>query len=173
MTHHLSIDLPPTRWMRPVRTKWGTFNPHQKKLDFIKALLKKMWKRDPLNGCLFVKMVFVMPIALSLTPKKRSALVNQYHCKDPDIDNLQKFYLDVMSGIVCLDDCQFSHVEALKVYGEKPRVDIMLSKLDAKIVAQEYLENMMLFDQSQRVETGARAAFSSDSFVDSDQSGGM
>jgi len=48
------------------------------------------------------------------------------HVKKPDIDNIQKLFFDVMSGLIYHDDNQIWKVEAKKLYSEIPRTCIKL-----------------------------------------------
>jgi Holliday junction resolvase RusA-like endonuclease len=60
----------------------------------------------------------------SLSTKKKISLINHYHRKKPDIDNLVKFYLDALKGILWEDDAQIPHLTASKFYCDQPRTEI-------------------------------------------------
>jgi Holliday junction resolvase RusA-like endonuclease len=48
------------------------------------------------------------------------------HIFKPDIDNLLKFYLDVMNEIVYEDDRQITYASVKKYYNHKPRIEIII-----------------------------------------------
>ena len=82
------------------------------------------------KGPISINLWFGMPIPKS-TPKKASQLMkngNVPHIKKPDIDNLIKFYLDVMNGEVFEDDKQVYKLRAIKTYSEDPITEIIINK---------------------------------------------
>jgi len=48
------------------------------------------------------------------------------HAKKPDYDNVEKFILDVLSGVVYEDDRQVYKAQAKKEYSENPRTEIFI-----------------------------------------------
>lgn len=52
--------------------------------------------------------------------------VPYYKSNKPDIDNLIKFYMDCMNGLVYKDDAQVVSINAQKVYGSKDYIHIKL-----------------------------------------------
>lgn len=110
------------------------YNPSEKdqkdiKIQIEKQLLNKTVKDTLIfaQGCaLDIQIVFYMPIQKSVSKSKRSALnLNPHICK-PDLDNLAKFYLDCMSGLVFHDDNQVSSLMLHKVYSENPKTTIQV-----------------------------------------------
>lgn len=69
-----------------------------------------------------LSMSFYMPIPSSISAKKKQEL--KHHIKKPDIDNLQKFCLDCLNGVLFRDDRQVYKIEAVKLYSEDPRTQI-------------------------------------------------
>lgn len=65
------------------------------------------------------------------------------HVAKPDLDNLAKFYLDCMNGIVYKDDCQIKNLFLKKRYSKNPRTVIEIKEmkknymntLDKKIIS--------------------------------------
>lgn len=49
-----------------------------------------------------------------------------YHIVKPDVDNILKFYLDVLNKIVVKDDNQVVEVRARKIYSSKPGVHLRI-----------------------------------------------
>ena len=46
------------------------------------------------------------------------------HITKPDIDNLSKFVMDALQGILWDDDCYINALDAKKAYSDKPRTEI-------------------------------------------------
>lgn len=59
----------------------------------------------PMEGAIFVSIVFAMPRPKSKT-RKTIANWRYWHEQTPDIDNLEKAVLDALKGFAWLDDCQ-------------------------------------------------------------------
>ena len=72
---------------------------------------------------------FIMPVPKS-SPKWFKKLVAegapQPHYKKPDVDNLEKFLLDSMQGIVYHSDAQVFKMDSVKLYGVQPRTEVTL-----------------------------------------------
>jgi Holliday junction resolvase RusA-like endonuclease len=70
-----------------------------------------------------------MPIPKSTSKKKRAQLIGNPHVIKPDIDNLAKFALDVLNGIVYTDDACVFDLKVVKEYAEKPHTSIIISNV--------------------------------------------
>jgi len=79
-----------------------------------------------LEGPVYARITFYMPIRASMSKKKKASLKGTHHVKKPDIDNLQKLYFDLLEGIAYTRDSQIAEVTAKKVYDTDPRVEIEL-----------------------------------------------
>ena len=53
-----------------------------------------------------------------------------YHMQKPDIDNLIKFYLDCMNGIIIEDDKQVIEINSGKYFGSLEKTFIIISELE-------------------------------------------
>jgi Holliday junction resolvase RusA-like endonuclease len=71
-----------------------------------------------------VEFEFFFPMPNSWSTAKKFQLLHCYHTVKPDIDNLQKFYMDAANGILWKDDKNISKVSCIKVYGENPKTII-------------------------------------------------
>jgi Holliday junction resolvase RusA-like endonuclease len=71
-----------------------------------------------------VEFEFFFPIPASLSNVKKHSLMYTYHTVKPDIDNLQKFYMDAANGVLWKDDKNISKISCIKVYGENPKTII-------------------------------------------------
>ncbi|MDA7028481.1 RusA family crossover junction endodeoxyribonuclease [Bacillus sp. CLL-7-23] len=105
--------------------------------DFIKWEAKKQMKNEPFElGALHVDITFVMPIPKSWSKKKQQQSIRTLHTKKPDIDNLVKGVFDALNKIAWKDDNQVSKVTACKKYGEKPGIEVQITR------ASEEWENL-------------------------------
>ena len=62
------------------------------------------------------------------------------HIKKPDVDNLIKLYLDVISGIVMEDDNCVAIGSAVKIYSTNPRTEIYIEETDRILTINEVWE---------------------------------
>lgn len=56
----------------------------------------------------------------------------KFNTKKKDCDNLLKFYLDCLNGLVWKDDAQVCHIDAWKHYSEDPRTEIIVNGLEGR-----------------------------------------
>jgi Holliday junction resolvase RusA-like endonuclease len=87
--------------------------------------------------------LFPPPATDSLKERNRKLWGLQPYCKKPDIDNLEKFYLDCATGIIWPDDSIVSVIRSKKCYDENPRteMEIMVKKdLNVDVITQKVLE---------------------------------
>ena len=73
------------------------------------------------------------------TKKKDLLKVGTPKATMPDIDNLAKYYLDVMNDLVYDDDRFVSALWCEKLYSVKPKVVIIISTMDKKMVNEHAL----------------------------------
>ena len=71
---------------------------------------------------LALDIIFFMPIPKSLSSIKKRQRENGLiaHICKPDLDNLEKFVLDCLNGLVFKDDAQICEMRAKKIYSSKP-----------------------------------------------------
>lgn len=85
--------------------------------------VRSQYQEDPLKTPLLVDLDFIVPIP-SHTSKVRTRLMLQNDLPPmvkPDLDNLIKFILDCLNGILFDDDSQIVEISARKKYGSIPR----------------------------------------------------
>jgi Holliday junction resolvase RusA-like endonuclease len=127
-----SVDINPIAKGRPRFCRRGirvlTFTP-QKTRSFENELILKSRQhapRNPLTGPIVLEISFYMPI-----PASRSKVIGTNtdipHLTKPDLDNLLKGVSDAFNGLFWEDDSQVWRVVAVKLYAEKPRIDIKVS----------------------------------------------
>jgi Holliday junction resolvase RusA-like endonuclease len=123
------IELPgkPTPAARPRVTRFkNTFDPKYKEKKSAKALIAQQWKQDPLDCPLTLDITFHMPLPESWSGKKKAAHKDRPHVSKPDTDNLLKFCMDSMNGLVFQDDSCIYSLHALKIYSEQPKTIIKI-----------------------------------------------
>ena len=122
------LDVPPISWQR-AKLSGNRFYDGQK-ADKVKCglLLLRQHGDEPLfNTACEMFIVFFMPIPASKKKRNKS----NYHSTVPDIDNLIKFNLDMIRGVIITDDRILSSIKAFKVYddGEGPRTEFTIKEL--------------------------------------------
>ncbi len=115
------------KYIRPNAQRYLTY----KKLIQM-HVLSQVKRRELLTGPLAVTVCFTMPIPQSWSKKKKLAVVGEWHCKKPDIDNLVKGLFDSMNGLVWTDDNQVAVVKSFKIYGEDPKIEVHVEECDIK-----------------------------------------
>lgn len=93
----------------------------QKGEKFAASINIKFWHKD--------KPFFLGPLHLTITFFMQSTRKKGWHDLRPDLDNLIKFVLDVMNGIVYNDDKQVVKITAEKIYDKEPRTEITIEEL--------------------------------------------
>lgn len=100
------------------------------KLDAISQLPKDFVPYDCPIGA---KVLYVFPLLSSFSKKKKNAIMDgEVIHKDtkPDItDNLNKGLFDALEGVVFVNDSRVCKIEAEKIYGFTPRIEIEFYKL--------------------------------------------
>lgn len=93
--------------------------------------IRSQFRAQPLLIPLGLDLLFFMPIPASLSSVKKKQMENGLigHVKKPDLDNLQKFLLDCMNGLVFKDDSQVCEIRAKKIYSSKPGTTVRIIPL--------------------------------------------
>lgn len=92
---------------------------------------RAMGSRDLFAGAvsLVVTAVFTIPKSWSQKRRAQNLVTPEFVVKRPDLDNIIKSLCDGMNGVVWVDDCQVGLTTGSKVYGEHPRVDVVVDVL--------------------------------------------
>lgn len=135
--HFLMLTIPgkPIAKKRPRFVRRGkfvaTYNPQETEEGrFLWEITQQIGNNfKPLEHPIEVQMRFYMPIPKRTSKvKKRKMLCGEIsHTKRPDLDNLEKFCLDVCHGLIFQDDAQIVRMTSEKLYGENPRTEIYIS----------------------------------------------
>lgn len=124
----ISLDLygdpVPQARARTVRRggKSITYDPNCKLKEGYKWQIRSQYREEPLTVPVAIDVLFMMPIPKTTSKTKTAAMINGtiHHMKRPDLDNLEKFLLDVLNEVVLKDDAQIVEMHARKVYSSKP-----------------------------------------------------
>lgn len=132
----LTIHGKPIPQQRPRLSKNGkVFSKQFKEKRFVQWQIKsQMNDQDAFkdrDASISVEIAFHMPIPSSWSQKRLKSVLGKPHHVKPDVDNLEKFYLDCMNKIVYPDDCQISQLYCKKIYSDKPRVMINISQINS------------------------------------------
>jgi len=86
-----------------------------------------------------VIMIFHMPIPKSLPMRQRSLAESGAlkHIKKPDVDNLVKLYLDVLTGIIWEDDSCVQLSKCIKLYNVQPKTLVWIEDMQETISNSE------------------------------------
>lgn len=120
----------PVPLMRPRGFGTRVYDPQREIKEQIAIILRyQHGSREMFTGPIELEITFFMPISVALSMKKKNALIDTYHIKRPDIDNLLKFMCDVAHHVLYDDDCIIALVKAKKVYSLEPRTEFMVRPL--------------------------------------------
>jgi Holliday junction resolvase RusA-like endonuclease len=84
-----------------------------------------------LEGALeaFIYVTFAVPASYSKKRTEACLKGFEFHTKKPDLDNVVKAICDGMDKIVFLSDAQITSIHATKVYGEIPKVEVLVRQV--------------------------------------------
>lgn len=90
-----------------------------------------MGASEPLEGALeaFIYVTFAVPASYSKKRTEACLSGQEKHTKKPDLDNVVKSVIDGMDKIVFENDSQFTSIHATKVYGEVPKVEVLVKQV--------------------------------------------
>lgn len=86
---------------------------------------------DKFEGPVFLTVTATFDIPKSRAKKIGTAMAGgiAWHTAKPDQDNILKAVGDGLNGIVWKDDSQIAFAKCMKMYGEKPGLDILVEAL--------------------------------------------
>ncbi len=111
--------------------KIHSYDPVEKEKLQSKWYIKHQFNQNILSCPLSMNILYHMPIPKCVSKKMKTSMLNGkcHHIKRPDCDNLAKFTLDVLTGIVFDDDCQIVELAIRKIYAEKPKTLIHIEPI--------------------------------------------
>ena len=134
------IEGKPVSLKRPRVVNHGghtfAYDPSKKDKDIALFQIKSKYKNiKKLSVCpIAIKIKAYMPIPKSLSKKKKKALLNTYHIKRPDSDNIGKFVLDLLEDVCYEKDENICKLQIEKIYSEHPRTEIEIKKIKEKAI---------------------------------------
>jgi Holliday junction resolvase RusA-like endonuclease len=131
------IEGPPIPLARARMCSHGIYDPQKNEKLLISLNLRSQHgNRELYAGPLHLNCTFFMGM-----PKhakgKWPQLRGTYHKIKPDIDNLEKFLLDICNNIIIKDDCQIASVTKQKIYDYEPRTEFSFIPLTEKYGEKE------------------------------------
>jgi len=138
LTHHcrskteFTIREAPIPLKRPRITRSGrVYDPNKqlkaKTLEKINIAAHRALK---IEGPVHIDFVFCMQVPKSASKKKQADLEGKFHAIKPDIDNLVKYYLDVIADKYIEDDSRVVSMTARKIQKMEPYVKISISQVN-------------------------------------------
>jgi Holliday junction resolvase RusA-like endonuclease len=101
------------------------YDPKGKDKQAARKQIAGIWLGRPmLKPPIAIELEFHMPIPQSMSKKQRLLFPNKPHIRKPDVDNLTKQTLDILTGIVYEDDAGIYYLKAQKLYGDEPKTVI-------------------------------------------------
>lgn len=95
-------------WTKNVYTPNNTKNYEKK--------IRKEIKGTRLNGAISIELECHFCLPKNTSKKKRNELLGKPCLKRPDIDNIEKIYLDALNGWLYEDDKQVYRISATKIW---------------------------------------------------------
>ena len=110
----------------------STYDPQRVDKKKIQWQLRSLYREEPIKTPVIVEVLFGLPIPQKTSKVKTRQMLQGdiVPMKKPDIDNLLKFILDCLTGILFDDDSQIIEVKAKKFYSETPRTVIRTTCLN-------------------------------------------
>lgn len=148
MIFNFKIEYPPIAKMRARYSKktGQHYNVQKKEEAFYKLIIKKQMQKlnisKFLEGPLSIESCFYTPIPKSASKKRYLAMIGSPDTRKPDIDNLKKFLLDSMNGILYADDASVTHIVCSKICSDRPRVEFKVSVASGDIMINEHAKTV-------------------------------
>lgn len=165
-SYTIIIEGKPIAKMRPRFTNHGRYFPMV--YDLQKSIKRKIsdkifnYVKEKYDDVDFPKLASTYKIHLrfyfsppsSLSSKERNALlwnIKPFNLK-PDLDNIEKFYLDCASGVLWEDDRQVIALSSEKYYEEFERTEMTLTPILDMKLKQEDINPLLKFSPSEMFE---------------------
>jgi len=121
LVHHFDLHYIPVAKGRPRMTKRGiAYTPSKTKNAerSLQVLIQERLDADwtPMEGPIKIELTVFLPRPKSHTKKQR---LIPYSSKRPDIDNLEKLFLDAANGLLYGDDAQIAEKFSAKRYADE------------------------------------------------------
>lgn len=103
-------------------------SPKRNGKKFFLERLKRRWKRPPLEGPILLTIFFDMPVPKGTRMTRRMKMLKHKiaHTAKPNIDALQAFIIDCLTGIVFRHHSQIIEIHSRKEYRWWPQIKILI-----------------------------------------------
>lgn len=127
------LDQKPIPQQRPRFTKVSSFtiayDPQKKQKNIIRSCLKNVFNQSLIKNSIEIDFNFLFKLPTALSKNKKFEILDMPHTQKPDIDNLVKFYLDCLVGVILCDDCIVYKITAVKRWALSDGVEIKLQSV--------------------------------------------
>lgn len=125
------IPGPPIPWKAPYVGTKGAFSTRTAVIHDFREIVRKQHKGPLFDDQIAVELIFVMPIPMATSQKKRLLMLlgDIRPKKRPDRGNLLKLYEDSLIGSAITDDSIIVDGPPRKFYGDKPKTIIRIYTL--------------------------------------------
>lgn len=131
----LTVWGDPIPWKRPGLNKstGAVYDQQAKEKERYRWQIASQASEHSLKGPLEIMVVFYLDVPKKLSRIKKQQMMSGliHHMTKPDVDNLQKFILDCMTGIIYADDAQVWSITAVKCYSNSPRTTISVRPINS------------------------------------------
>ena len=130
----IKIVIPgkPLPWRAPVVCRNVTFSPRAKQLKLYKYLAADQYQGELIRCAVNCDVISYIPIPVGTTKANRMLMLagKIRPAKRPDRTNIAKLVEDALNGTVIEDDSLIVGGRVEKWYCERPRVELIISKIE-------------------------------------------
>lgn len=120
------INITPIPWQRIARKGNRCYDTQTREQVCFTLYLSQQHNDEPFfTNPVHLEVIFYMPIHKLVKDRQES----HYHHTVPYLDNLYKFVLDAMRGVVVSDERVISSVSLKKVYDKEPRTELTITEV--------------------------------------------
>lgn len=107
------------------------YDPSKKDLDMIRWQVRPFAPKEPLQGPIYLGMIFYLPIPKATSKARCEHMRNRIllPVSKPDVDNLAYLVTNALKTIVYHDDSQVCEQHIYKVYDDLPRTEIIVKTI--------------------------------------------
>ena len=121
------INIVPIAWQRVTRSAARSYDTQTKDKVSFGLYLAQQHNEEPFfDKPIHLDVTFYMPIPK--LSKERSA--SPYHSSSPYIDNLYKFFVEALKGVIIQDDRVICSLSIKKVYDKEPRTEMTITEVE-------------------------------------------
>jgi len=122
-----SIKISPIAWKRAHRNSNRTMDHDDKEKLYFTLHLENQHNEEPVfTKGVSVQAIFYMPIPKSLKDRVPSL----HHATSPDLEDLNKFLLEHLRGVVIKEPRLICSLTSKKVYDKDPRTEFVITEVE-------------------------------------------